>query len=117
MLLRAASDWILAPSSHTTFATRLLADQELGATVLRASRHHCALVMCGVVILTLSVATQEIAGPLVIAKQGSFFVGGRDIHSDTLSSLPAREPTGTITVEQMYVRYQIPVDLRVAQSL
>ena len=75
--------------------------------------------MCGVVILTLPVATQEIAGPLVVAKQGSFFVGGRDIHSDTLSSLPAREPTGTITVEQMYTsgyrRYQsIP---RAAQSL
>lgn len=60
--------------------------------------------MCGVVILALPVATQ-IAGPLAVAKQGSFFVGGREIHSDTLSSLPAREPTGTITVGQMYVRY------------
>jgi pimeloyl-ACP methyl ester carboxylesterase len=48
-------------------------------------------------------------GPLTIERQGSFFVGGRDIHSDTLSTLPAYAPSGTITVDQMYVRYQVPV--------
>lgn len=48
-------------------------------------------------------------GPLTIASQGSFFVGGRDVKSDHLSLLPAYAPTGTITVEQMYVRYQVPV--------
>jgi pimeloyl-ACP methyl ester carboxylesterase len=47
-------------------------------------------------------------GPLVIEKQGSFFVGGRNIKSDTLSTLPAYAPSGTVTVEQMYVRYQVP---------
>jgi pimeloyl-ACP methyl ester carboxylesterase len=47
--------------------------------------------------------------PLVIAKQGSFFVGGRDVKSDTLSTLPAYAPSGTITVDQMYVHYQVPV--------
>ena len=78
--------------------------------MLRALRHHCALVMCGVVILALPVATQEIAGPLAVAKQGSFFVGGRDIHSDTLSSLPAREPTGMIIVDGRWPSgHQIPV--------
>ncbi len=46
--------------------------------------------------------------PLVIEKQGSFFVGGHDVHSDTLSTLPAYAPTGTVTVDQMYVRYQVP---------
>lgn len=46
--------------------------------------------------------------PLLVAKQGSFFVGGRNIHSVDLSLLPAYAPTGTITVDQMYVRYQIP---------
>jgi pimeloyl-ACP methyl ester carboxylesterase len=51
-------------------------------------------------------------GPLVIAKQGSFFVGGRDIKSETLSTLPAYAPTGTVTVDQVYVRYQVPVDAR-----
>jgi pimeloyl-ACP methyl ester carboxylesterase len=48
-------------------------------------------------------------GPLVLAKQGSFFVGGRDIKSNDLSLLPAYVPSGTITIEQMYVRYQIPM--------
>jgi pimeloyl-ACP methyl ester carboxylesterase len=47
--------------------------------------------------------------PLRIEKQGSFFVGGRDVHSDTLSSTATRTPSGTITVDQVYVRYQIPV--------
>jgi hypothetical protein len=27
-------------------------------------------------------------GPLIIAHQGSFFIGGRDVKSDTLSTLP-----------------------------
>jgi len=51
-------------------------------------------------------------GPLVIAKQGSFFVGGRDVHSDTLSMLPAFASTGTITLDQMYVHYQVPLDAK-----
>jgi pimeloyl-ACP methyl ester carboxylesterase len=44
----------------------------------------------------------------MIGKQGSFFVGGRDVTSDTLSTLPAYAPSGTIAVEQMYVHYQVP---------
>ena len=32
------------------------------------------------------------APPLIIEKQGSFFVGGRDVYSETLSTLPA-EPS------------------------
>ena len=51
-------------------------------------------------------------GPLVLEKQGSFFVGGREVRSDTLSTLPQYAPAGTITVDQMYVRYQVPVDAR-----
>ena len=49
------------------------------------------------------------SGPLTVAAQGSFFVGGRDVSSETLSTLPAYAPAGTITVDQVYVRYQIPV--------
>ena len=49
------------------------------------------------------------SGPLAIASQGSFFVGGRDIKSDNLSLLPAYAPGGTIAVDQMYVHYQVPV--------
>ena len=55
-------------------------------------------------------AADPAPGPLTLAGQGSFFVGGRDIQSDTLSTLPAYAPSGTITVDQVYVRYQIPVE-------
>jgi hypothetical protein len=47
-------------------------------------------------------------GPLMLQSQGSFFVGGRDVQSDTLSTLPAYAPAGTITVDQMYVHYEVP---------
>jgi pimeloyl-ACP methyl ester carboxylesterase len=50
--------------------------------------------------------------PLTIASQGSFFLGGHDIHSDTLSSWPDRVPVGTFTVDQVYVHYQIPSGAR-----
>ncbi len=64
------------------------------------------MLVAGIVgFMALSVGAQDDPGPLVVAKQGSFFVGGRDIHSDTLSTLPDYAPSGTITVDQMYVRY------------
>lgn len=48
-------------------------------------------------------------GPLTIRTQGSFFIGGRDVRSETLSAVPAVfSPVGTIAVDQVYVRYQIP---------
>lgn len=47
-------------------------------------------------------------GPLTLASQGSFFIGGREVKSETLSTLPAYASSGTVTVDQMYVRYQIP---------
>jgi hypothetical protein len=50
--------------------------------------------------------------PLTIQEQGSFFVGGRDIRSDSLSTAPGRGADGTITVDQMYVSYQLPVHPR-----
>jgi pimeloyl-ACP methyl ester carboxylesterase len=49
------------------------------------------------------------AEPLTIESQGSFFIGGHEVKSDTLSTIPAYAPSGTITVGQMYVHYQIPV--------
>src|SRR5712691_5507737 len=59
-------------------------------------------------MLALLAAAPAVAEPLSIEKQGSFFIGGHDVKSDTLSTLPAYAPSGTITVGQMYVRYQIP---------
>jgi len=54
-------------------------------------------------------AWAQMEGPLSIARQGSYFVGGRDIRSDSLSNLPAYGATGTISVDQVYVRFQEPV--------
>ena len=76
------------------------------------SCYRVALILaCALVIAP--VRAQRDAGstvpPLRIDKQGSFFVGGRDIHSDTLSSTATRAPSGTITVDQVYVHYQVPV--------
>ena len=55
---------------------------------------------------------KALSGPLTIARQGSFFVGGRDIQSRSLSTLPAYTPEGTITIDQMYTRYQVPASAR-----
>ena len=60
------------------------------------------------VVAVASLSAQE-QKPLQIQQQGSFFVGGRDVHSDTLSATGTRSPSGTITVDQVYVHYQIPV--------
>jgi pimeloyl-ACP methyl ester carboxylesterase len=53
-------------------------------------------------------SNSALKAPLVINKQGSFFIGGHDVASDTLSTIPAFGAKGTITLDQMYVAYQIP---------
>jgi hypothetical protein len=78
-----------------------------GSSVFKAWKAALAAAM-----LALPAAAQQApapAGPLAIERQGSFFVGGREVQSDALSTLPAYAPSGTITVDQMYVRYQVPV--------
>jgi pimeloyl-ACP methyl ester carboxylesterase len=45
---------------------------------------------------------KSIRGPLVLKDQGSFFVGGQT---------KALSPTSDITINQMYVQYQIPEDV------
>ena len=51
---------------------------------------------------------KALTSPLTITRQGSFFVGGRDIQSRDLSTLPAYAPEGTVTIDQMYTRFQVP---------
>lgn len=46
-------------------------------------------------------------GPLVLQSQGSFFVGGQDKTSDALNT--SAPGAGIITVNQMYVQFQVPV--------
>jgi hypothetical protein len=62
-----------------------------------------------VALLTPIAALAQLTGPLVLKEQGSFFVGG-DTKSVSLPAggrLPAQR--GDITVNQMYVQYQIPM--------
>ena len=73
---------------------------------LRAAACGLALVLAG----PRPIVAQE--APLTLSSQGSFFVGGRAVRSETLSSLPAYAPSGTITVDQVYVHYQIPAEIR-----
>lgn len=55
-------------------------------------------------------------GPIVVARQGSFFVGGRRIQApgtcDWTRSAVATDEGQTFWVDQMYVQYQVPVDAR-----
>lgn len=64
--------------------------------------------LCAAAAPVLAQTPRADPGLLTIARQGSFFVGGRDVHSDTLSTLPAYAASGTVTVDQMYVRFQVP---------
>ena len=64
--------------------------------------------LCSIAVSAAAQTSRPDPGPLTIARQGSFFVGGREVKSETLSTLPAYAASGTITVDQMYVRYQVP---------
>ncbi len=78
--------------------------------MLRMSALSSTLIVAAIALGLAGCAHQTTGGPLIIAKQGSFFVGGRNVQSDTLSVLPQYASAGTIAVDQMYVRYQVPVD-------
>ena len=56
----------------------------------------------------LAQTASPITGPLIIEKQGSFFVGGREQTSTSLGPAKFSVAPGTITVDQIYTRYQIP---------
>jgi len=61
------------------------------------------------VLAALQPAAAQSSGPLTIKEQGSFFVGGesKSVSQPAAGLLPAQ--TGEITVNQMYVQYQIPL--------
>jgi hypothetical protein len=63
--------------------------------------------------LFLAAAGVTMADSLLLKEQGSFFVGGRSVFTDALTGsttgfLGTGINTGNITVDQMYVQYQIP---------
>jgi hypothetical protein len=59
--------------------------------------------------VALAVSLAVSAAPLTLKEQGSFFVGGETkvVSSPAVGPIPAQ--TGEITVNQMYVQYQIPM--------
>ncbi len=61
-----------------------------------------------ILLALLLMAAPAFSQPLVIERQGSYFVGGREVRSDSLSTVPAYAPSGTVVVDQMYVRFQEP---------
>jgi len=66
------------------------------------------LALACALLLAACAAQDPTAGPLTLARQGSYFVGGQATRSETLSTLPAYDSAGTITVGQMYARYMAP---------
>src|SRR5271168_2754078 len=67
-------------------------------------------------LLTAAALAQKQSKPLLLAEQGSFFVG---VETKTLPAPPPTAPRpggppafpgGDITINQMYVQYQIPVN-------
>ncbi len=71
-------------------------------------------ILLGVVtVLLFAAAGVTMADSLLLKEQGSFFIGGRTVFTDALTGsttgfLGTGINTGNITVDQMYVQYQIP---------
>ena len=71
------------------------------------------ILLGAVTVLLFAVAGVTMADSLLLKEQGSFFVGGRTIFTDALTGsttgfLGSGINSGNITVDQMYVQYQIP---------
>lgn len=71
------------------------------------------ILLGAVTVLLLAAAGVTMADSLLLKDQGSFFVGGRTVFTDALTGsttgfLGTGINTGNITVDQMYVQYQIP---------
>src|SRR5438132_11352038 len=68
------------------------------------------LALVGAALLVAPALAQKKLGPLTIKEQGSFFVGGENKTITQPGFGPNAPPTsGEITVNQMYVQYQIPM--------
>ena len=52
------------------------------------------------------VAKGALAQPLVLQGEGSFFIGGREVRSDSISFSSTFGTSGVITVDQIYVQPQ-----------
>ncbi len=78
---------------------------------MKNKRRTISLAAVAAVFLVTAVVTM--ADSLLLKEQGSFFVGGHTIFTDALTGSPggflgSGVNSGSITVDQMYVQYQIP---------
>jgi pimeloyl-ACP methyl ester carboxylesterase len=65
--------------------------------------------LSAVFVATVATAQTKKDTPLVLKEQGSFFVGGENKTVAQPAAGPIPAQTGEITVNQMYVQYQIPM--------
>lgn len=76
----------------------------------------CAAAIAALATTIIPAAAQKssLGGPLTLADEGAFFVGGKAIKSNFpgASSVTGTPPPGSITVNQMYVHYRIPAKRR-----
>ena len=84
---------------------------KIKSPIAKSARPYTSLAAISVLLFAAAVATM--ADSLVLKEQGSFFVGGRTIFTDALTGstsgfLGSGINTGSITVDQMYIQYQIP---------
>jgi pimeloyl-ACP methyl ester carboxylesterase len=79
-----------------------------------------ALLVAAALLVGCTSMTQQtlpkrtLGGPLTLADQGSFFVGGRTVTTDGFqnsSPQPDFLKAGEVTVDQMYVQYMIPAQI------
>ena len=72
--------------------------------------HSTFVVLIAAAAVVAPAAQTKKPGPLTLKEQGSFFVGGEDKKVTQPGFGPNAAPiTGEITVNQMYVQYQIPM--------
>ena len=67
-------------------------------------------VVLALALVVAGAAQARDAGPLTIASQGSFFVGGEVKSAPPSTAAGPAAPAGDITVNQMYVQFQAPLN-------
>lgn len=75
-------------------------------------RHRISAGLAPLLLCAASVgaAAGSLGGPLVLADEGSFFIGGESRRSETADMRGDAPVAGTIQTRQMYVQYRIPAE-------
>ena len=89
----------------------LLSTVRRGSVLIRLAAAALAM-LCTVAAAQLLSDVKRPFEPLVLKEQGSFFVGGRQVFSDAagwdLIGLLSQFGSGDVTIDQMYVQFQVP---------